>query len=428
MPTPFQPGSASTDEELALAIELDARGLDGMAPARMLQRWAAVVGSARDRPMAALAAAEACIASAIRDGGEPLEAAQQLAAAHPMLADDFMAAALGFGMPEGDLPGDLVPGAIVLGRWRIDRVVGRGLTGTVALAVDALLGSPEQPRHVALKRFESDATGLALRHARHELSTLLSLPEGCGPKVIGFHADRAGSAVLVTAWEPSTPPIHLGALPEAIWTMDRIHARGIAHGDLKPDHLRLRSDGSCFLIDWGSAGPADHAGKALDADRLARIVRTIGGSTGAAWWAIEPAAWLCAQHQLGLAANWLAACAPRRHARRLLRPMVAAVAVILMAAPLAWTIGPWSRTPAEAAIERLRSRGNLIEVVQGPDGAPAGAWLAWPRFDPAVPARERLVFWIDLKDGLEVISRKSPGSLSPATWPESLSHSPAAPP
>jgi hypothetical protein len=85
-------------------------------------------------------------------------------------------------------------------------------------------------------------------------------------------------------------------------------------------------------------------------------------------------------------------------------------------------------TPAEAAIERLRSRGNLIEVVQGPDGAPAGAWLAWPRFDPAVPARERLVFWIDLKDGLEVISRKSPGSLSPATWPESLSQSPAAPP
>lgn len=427
MPTPFQPGSASTDEELALAIELDARGLDGLAPAGMLQRWAAVVGSARDRPMAALAAAEACIASAIRDGGEPLEAAQQLAAAHPMLADDFMAAALGFGMPEGDLPGDLVPGAIVLGRWRIDRVVGRGLTGTVALAVDALLGSPEQPRHVALKRFESDATGLALRHARHELSTLLSLPEGCGPKVIGFHADRAGSAVLVTAWEPSTPPIHLGALPEALWTMDRIHARGIAHGDLKPDHLRLRSDGSCFLIDWGSAGPADHAGKALDAERLARIVRTIGGSTGAAPWVIEPAAWLCAHHQLGLAANWLAASAPRRHARRLLRPMVPAVAVILMAALLAWTIGPWSRTPAEAAIERLRSRGNLIEVVQGPDGAPAGAWLAWPRFDPAVPARERLVFWIDFKDGLEVISRKSPGSLSPATWPESSSQSPAAP-
>lgn len=428
MLTPFQPDRASTDEELALAIELDARGLDGMLPEHMLQRWLKAIGTSDDRPMAALAAAEACIACAIRDGGEPLEAAQQLAAAHPMLADDFMAAALGFGMPEGDLPDDLVPGAIVLGRWRIDRVVGRGVTGTVALADDALLGSPAQPRQVALKRFESDATGLALRHARHELSTLLSLPERCGPKVIGFHADRAGSAVLVTAWEPSSPPSHLGALPEVLWTMDRIHTCGIAHGDLKPDHLRLRSDGSCFLIDWGSAGPADHAGKALDAERLASIVRTIGQSTGTARWIMKPAAWLCSHDQLGLAATWLAACAPRRHARRLLRPVVPATAAIMMATLVTWSLGPWSRTPAEAAIERFRSRGNLIEVVQGPDGAPAGAWLAWPRFDPTVPVRERLVFWIDFQDGLEVISRKSPGSLSPATWPESLSQSPAAPP
>ncbi|MBM4109984.1 MAG: hypothetical protein FJ254_01320 [Phycisphaerae bacterium] len=427
MPTPFQPGDALSDEDLALAIELDARGLAGMAAAAMLQRWIPSIGSPGDRPMAALAAAEVCIACAIRDGGEPLEAAQQLAAAHPAFADDFMAAALGFGMPEGDLPGDLVPGAIVLGRWRVDRVVGSGATGTVALAVDALLGSPAQPRHVALKRFESDATGLALRHARHELSTLLSLPEGCGPKVIGFHADRAGSAVLVTAWEPSSPPNHLAALPEALWTMDRIHACGIAHGDLKPDHLRLRDDGSVFLIDWGSAGPADHAGRTLDADRLASIVRTIGSSTGTAPWIVAPAAWLCTRDQLGLAATWLAACAPRRHARRLLRPIVPAAAAILIAALFVWLSGPWNRTPAEAAIDRLRARGNLIEVVQGPDGAPAGAWLAWPRFDPAVPARERLVFWIDFKDGLEVISRKSPGSLSPATWPESSSQSPAAP-
>jgi hypothetical protein len=97
---------------------------------------------------------------------------------------------------------------------------------------------------------------------------------------------------------------------------------------------------------------------------------------------------------------------------------------MLMTAVIAWTVGPWSRTPAEAAIDRLRARGNLVEVVHGVDGSPAGAWLAWPRFDPAVPARERLVFWIEFKDGIEVISRKSPGSLSPATWPESLPTAP----
>jgi hypothetical protein len=421
---PFQPGSAIHDADLALLIERDAQDCRGSEPDQLIKRWLPVIGVPADRPMASLAAAEACLEARMRDGSPPLEAAQRLASAHPMLAEDFMAAALGVGLPEGDLEDTIVEGEVVLGRWRIDRIVGRGSTATVAIATDALLGSESGPRRVALKRFEADASGHALRHARRELATLLTLPDRCAPKVLGFHADRAGSAILVTAWEPSSPPRHLGDLPELLWTVRRVHAAGVAHGDLKPDHLRLRSDGSAFLIDWGSASVADQASRSADADRLASVVRALGQTSGAPSWIVEPARALCEQGCLGLAAAWLALGAPRRHARRLVSTAVPTAIAILMTAVIAWTVGPWSRTPAEAAIARLRARGNLVEVVHGVDGSPAGAWLAWPRFDPAVPARERLVFWIEFKDGIEVISRKSPGSLSPATWPESLPTAP----
>lgn len=48
----------------------------------------------------------------------------------------------------------------------------------------------------------------------------------------------------------------LAALRGALLALDDLHAAGLAHGDLNPDHLRRRADGASWvLVDLGSARP-----------------------------------------------------------------------------------------------------------------------------------------------------------------------------
>ena len=176
---------------------------------------------------------------------------------------------------------------MLAGRYRHVRELGRGGSGRVVLAEDAV-----DARFVALKivppeqrerlRWELEL-GVRARHPNlAEMFELLVLDRAHGEP---FHI-AAGSAVLVeeaiegpsvidfvrTSREREPTVLRLGR--EVASALAAIHALGWVHGDVKPANVLVR-DRSAVLIDFGLSGPA------LDAD--GRVRGTLGYLAPEAW-------------------------------------------------------------------------------------------------------------------------------------------------
>lgn len=251
-PQPFT-SDATDDLELACAIEQDAELLGS---AVTLERYLKVI----DEPMARPAATDAAIEVAIRaactqDAKSPLEAARALATQYPSLEDAIHAVALGFGLPSADA-GPMQLGDLALARWRVVEILGSGATAQVARARDELLSASGAAVEVVIKRFEDSVGGDARLHAFREMRALLGAPAGLAARVVALHVPRGGAACIVTLHEHSRKLCVPDDLATAVHAVRRLHRAGWSHGDLKPEHIRIRPDGSVLLIDFGAAEPA----------------------------------------------------------------------------------------------------------------------------------------------------------------------------
>jgi TolA-binding protein len=157
----------------------------------------------------------------------------------------------------------IAPGVLLKGRYRIERLLGRGGMASVWRANDTVLD-----RAVAVKvladtiasdpefqiRFRREAHVVAgLRHPN-----LLSLYDYAGgderPYLVmeyvsgGSLAERIASGRAIDC-------SRLAA--ELLGAVAHIHAAGIVHRDIKPQNILLRPDGSVKLIDFGIALPPD---------------------------------------------------------------------------------------------------------------------------------------------------------------------------
>lgn len=154
-------------------------------------------------------------------------------------------------------------GRRLLSRYRLTRVLARGGAGTVYEADDEVARE-----RVAVKVMHRPIAGRAklLAHMRREVACLRLLRV---PGVVQLHDDGIEDDRFVLAMDlvAGTPfPGIPGVVPwrriahatlALVETMDRIHALGVVHGDLKPINILVQADGTPVVLDLGvSGGPA----------------------------------------------------------------------------------------------------------------------------------------------------------------------------
>ena len=364
----FKPPISGDDLEIALAIEDDVASI----PQDMvtLGRYLEAVPDLASRPNALEAALEGAIAALIaRSGGTAFEAARRIATEHPRFADALAACALGLGI-EGGAPDEFAPGTLLFGRWRIERLLGSGAIATVALARDEVLSGPDAPVEVVVKRFDDAAGSAAREHALREVRALAEAPAGVAPEAIALAAPPGERAFLVLRSEESRPATSLSDVAEAGISVRKLHRAGLAHGDLKPDHLRLRPDGRAFLIDFGLASPASPAARSADFLRLARSAELVARGRLERL-AARTAAACAASGRRRRALLLLLLASPRhwRRATRYLAPRAALLATALVLGLLAGrAVAPVERPNPEPLFHMLTSTGRLRSFVTGPGG------------------------------------------------------------
>ncbi len=160
----------------------------------------------------------------------------------------------------------LEPGSLVLQRYQIVRLVGRGGMGAVYEAVDTRLRNT-----VALKQMLGNSDENASAFER-EAQLLAGLRYPALPKVIDYfrHADGrflvmeffSGAdlaALQARRGGPFPPADVLDWADQLLGALDYIHTRQppVLHRDIKPQNLKLTPDGQVVLLDFGLAkGPA----------------------------------------------------------------------------------------------------------------------------------------------------------------------------
>jgi serine/threonine-protein kinase len=164
----------------------------------------------------------------------------------------------------GRAHGPLRPGQRLAGRYEALAVLGQGGHGTVLLARDGLLR-----REVVLKEVPAGgeaARGLAEARAAGALNH---------PNIVTVHdaveGDRFAWLVMEHLGGGSLRDLlRAGPVPAAdarrilddlLRALEAAHARGIVHGDVKPENVLLDAEGRAKLGDFGSArqGPAGSA-------------------------------------------------------------------------------------------------------------------------------------------------------------------------
>lgn len=163
---------------------------------------------------------------------------------------------------------------VLLGRYKIERLVGSGPFGLVYQAFDL-----EQDSPVAVKNLR---TGLVRSAA--ELHRLLELALAAStqhhPHIVPLYdlIEDHGVYLVVSQWVeppegspafPHSPEQNIQIISECLETLAQMHAQGITHTNLKPNNFLVGSDGHLKLSDFGLGDPTKLRASFLNKVRLA---------------------------------------------------------------------------------------------------------------------------------------------------------------
>jgi tRNA A-37 threonylcarbamoyl transferase component Bud32 len=161
-------------------------------------------------------------------------------------------------------------------RYRLRHELGRGATAAVYLATDEALGidvalkvlHPQlasAARADARRRFFAEGRVAAgLRHPG--VVAIYDLDEATRVLAMEYVAGGTLRARLASHRGASLPAAELARTAASLLeALAYVHARGVAHGDLKPSNLLLRAPGDVVLADFGAAELHDGDGGARSA-------------------------------------------------------------------------------------------------------------------------------------------------------------------
>ncbi|MDT5262076.1 MAG: eukaryotic-like serine/threonine-protein kinase, partial [Acidobacteriota bacterium] len=158
-------------------------------------------------------------------------------------------------------PLEVVPGRTMLGTYRILEKIGAGGMGTVYLAKDARLGRRVAlkllPAHFArdeelVRRFELEARAAsALNHPN--ILTVHEIGEAEG-RIFIVTEFVEGRTLRERMWEGSfTASDALDVCAQVAGALQKAHAGGIIHRDVKPENIMLDEEGHVKVLDFGIA-------------------------------------------------------------------------------------------------------------------------------------------------------------------------------
>jgi eukaryotic-like serine/threonine-protein kinase len=174
----------------------------------------------------------------------------------------------------------IATGVVLKGRYRLERLLGRGGMAAVWLGHDDVLDRPVAIKVLA-DTLAADAGFLARFQREAKVAAGLSHPNLVGIYDFAVTDERPYLVMeLVPGEDLAThiarnSAIDCGRLAgELLDAVAHIHAVGILHRDIKPQNIVLAPDGTAKLIDFGIALPADataltQTGLVLGSERFA---------------------------------------------------------------------------------------------------------------------------------------------------------------
>ena len=224
-------------------------------------------------------------------------------------------------------------------RYALGETIAVGGSATIARAMDARLD-----RAVAVKRPRTDDRG-AHERIRHEATILARLAHPSVVACLDVVEDARAPALVLQLIDGPNLVQHAEAAPidgdiARAWAVEvsralaHVHARGIVHGDLKPQHIVVAVDGHTVLVDFdrahdlARATPREASG--VEAYAAPEVQRGATTSIASDCYALGVVLrWLAAHAEDG--DRWVALIAPLLDVDPARRPSVAAIARALAA-------------------------------------------------------------------------------------------------
>jgi serine/threonine protein kinase len=153
-----------------------------------------------------------------------------------------------------------------IGRYEIQKELGRGAMGVVYAAVDPLIGRQVAIKTIRLGALEPESNHVELTQRLHRearAAGVLSHPGIVTIYDVETHEDEAyivmefidGKTVeeMLNSGIPQRSKILLSLLRKTAEALDYAHTKGIIHRDIKPSNIMVCSDGTVKIADFGVA-------------------------------------------------------------------------------------------------------------------------------------------------------------------------------